>query len=105
MCTGYYRFGLSSDTLVRCVHASCNDDDVCIFLSETNTELQVSMPNDLLHSRDNCLVNYVEIIHDCMPRSVNLTLKFTSYSGDDKLYLQVNKDHKLILAPIANYSA
>ena len=101
MYTGYYRFGSSSDTLVRCVHASCNDGNVCIFLSETNIELQVSTPNNPLHSSDKCTVNYVEIIHDCMPRSVDLTLKFTDTSySEDNLYLQVNKDHKLTLALI-----
>ena len=99
ICTAYYRFGSNEMTSVRCVHVSCNDMDVCIFaLSEDGTELQVSMNSNPLQSSDKCMVNFVEIIHDCMPRSVDLTLKFTSYPGDDKLYLQVNKDHKLKLS-------
>ena len=87
---GYYRFGSNSDTPLRCVYVSCQDNDVCIFTSpEDGRQLQVSTPYNPLHSTDNCMVNYVEIIHDCMPRSVDLTLKFTSYPGDDNLYLQV----------------
>ena len=105
MYTGYYKFGSNADTFVRCVYVSCNDNDVCIFMSTSletpSSELQVSMPTNPLHSSDNCVVNYVEIIHDCMPRRVELTLKFTSYLGNDNLYLQVNKDHKLSLALIA----
>ena len=89
---GYYRFGSSSDTPVRCVYVTCPDNDTCIFISpETNTELQVSMPTKPLHSSDKCIVNFVKIMHDqCMPRCVDLILKFTSYPGDDKLYLQVS---------------
>ena len=88
---GYYRFGSNSDTPVRCVYLSCNEVDMCNFMSvQSDYELQVSMPNNPLHSDDNCMVNYVEIIHDCMPRLIDLTLVFTSHSGDDNLYLQVS---------------
>ena len=88
---GYYRFGSNSDTPVRCVYLSCNEVDMCNFMSpETDDELQVSTPNNTLRSSDNCMVNYVEIIHDCMPRLIDLTLVFTSHSKDDKLYLQVS---------------
>ena len=88
---GFYRFGTNEKTAIRCVYVSCNDDDVCIFTSpeDGTTELQISMQSNPLHSGDNCVVNNVEIIHDCMPRNVDLTLKFTSYPGNDNLYLQV----------------
>ena len=91
MHAAYYRFGSNSDTPVRCVHISCLADNMCIFISpETNTELQIPMPTNTLHSSDKCVVNFVEMIHDCMPRNVSLTLKFTSYPGDDRLYLEVS---------------
>ena len=88
---GYYRFGSNSDTPVRCVYVSCHDNDMCIFISpEDGNELQVSMPFNPLQSDDKCVVNFVEIIHDCKPRRVDLILNFTSYPGDDNLYLQVS---------------
>ena len=91
MYVGYYRFGSNSDTPVRCVYVACHDNDMCIFISpEGGTELQVSMPDNPLYSNDKCVVNFVEMIHDCKPRRVDLTLKFTSYPGDDRLYLQVS---------------
>ena len=91
--TGYYRFGSNSDTPVRCVYVSCHhdDNDMCIFTSpEDGNELQVSMSYNPLQSSDNCVVNYVEMIHDCKPRRVDLILNFTSYPGNDNLYLQVS---------------
>ena len=88
---GYYRFGSNSDTPVRCVYVSCHDNDMCIFTSpEDGSKLQVSMQINPLNSSDNCMVNYVEIIHDCKPRRVDLILNFISYPGDNKLYLQVS---------------
>ena len=91
MYTAYYRFGSNSDTPVRCVYVTCNDNNICIFKSlKDGSELQVSSPVNPLHSSDKCVVNYVDVIHDCMPRRVDLTLKFTSYAGDNKLYLQVS---------------
>ena len=100
MCCGiaYYRFGSNSDTPVRCVYVSCKDIDMCNFTSpETGAELPVSPPFNYLRSRDSCMVNYVEIIHDCMPRLIDLTLDFISHSGDDKLYLQVSFMYKIRL--------
>ena len=111
---GHYRFGLNSDTPVRCVYVTCHDNDMCIFTSSENgTELQVSMPTNPLHSSDNCMVNFVEIIHDCKPRCVNLILKFIPHSGDDMLYLQVSIYNIRLQWPVyihmnkylANYSA
>ena len=64
---------------------------MCIFTSpEDGAELQVSSPYNPMDSSDNCTVNFVDVIHDCVPRRVDLTLKFTSYAGNDKLYLQVS---------------
>ena len=41
-----------------------------------------------MDSDSNCVVNFVEIIHDCVPRSVDLDLTFASH-GTDNLYLEV----------------
>ena len=91
MYTGYYRFGSNSATAVRCVNVSCHDNDMCIFTSpEDGTKLQVSTKINPMKSSVKCVVNYVEIIHDCMPRNVSLTLKFIPDEGDDRLYLQVS---------------
>ena len=90
MYTAYYRFGANSNTSVRCVYISCHGNDMCIFTSsEDGAELQVSMLDSSLDSGDKCVVNSVDIVHDCMPRRVDLTLKFTSYAGNDGLYFQV----------------
>ena len=98
MYTAYYRFGSNSETPVRCVNVSCNDIDMCNFTSpETGIELPVSTQFNYLHSTESCMVNYVEIIHDCMPRLIDLTLVFISHSGDDKLYLQVSFMYKIRL--------
>ena len=87
----YYRFGSNSDTPVRCVYISCHDNDICIFTSpEDGDELQISSPVNPLQSSDECVVNFVDVIHDCMPRRVDLNLKFTSNPGDNRLYLQVS---------------
>ena len=72
-----------------CVYVEC-DGSVCIFKSSaTNEELPVDKSEKHLHPSDKCWVNFVEIIHDCQPRSVNLKLNFTTHSGYNKLYLQV----------------
>ena len=91
---------------MRCVYITCHDNDTCIFTSSENgIELQVSMPNNPLQSSDNCTVNHVEIIHDCKPRLVDLILKFTPHSGDNRLYLQVaiNLQHQTAVACVATY--
>ena len=71
------------------VYAVCGNDHICSFnSSKYNVELAVTKTdNQLLHSDSNCVVNYVEIIRDCIPRCVDLKLNFTSHS--DKVYLQV----------------
>ena len=80
----------SNKNPVRCVYVTCYDNNTCIFqLSTTNKELPVVTPNNMLHSNDNCVVNFVEIIHDCIPRLVDLELSFTAHEGDTNLYLQV----------------
>ena len=89
--TDYYMFhgDGSNDNPVRCVYVTCNKY-ICIFKSPTtNKELPVVTPNNILHSDDKCLVNFVEIIHDCIPRFVDLKLSFTTHEGDTNLYLQV----------------
>lgn len=92
MYTGYYR--LSGDGLntnpVRCVYVSCGKNNMCSFKSSTTRiELSIATTNKTLHSDDNCVVNFVEIIHDCIPRRVDLNLSFTSRTRDTNLYLQV----------------
>ena len=44
--------------------------------------------NIALNADSDCVVNYVEIIHDCIPRQVSLNFSFISH-GDDSLYLRV----------------
>ena len=79
-------------TSVSAVYASCGNDHICSFISSRyNVELAVTkVDNQALYSSSNCVVNFVEIIRDCIPRHVDLKLNFTSYS-DNKLYLQVLK--------------
>lgn len=94
MVTVYYRFdpsGLDVQTYVNTVYADCGADNYCTLNSTaTNSELAITkiQHNEPLNSNSNCTVNHVEIIHDCIPRCVDLRLSFTSYS-DNKLYLQV----------------
>ena len=86
----FHRPSLNTATYVSTVYAVCGDDDLCVLNStETNTELAVAAKwNHLLDSDDNCVVNFVEIIHDCMPRRVDLSLSFTSHATHS-LYLMV----------------
>ena len=75
--------------LVATVYAVCGNDDLYVLnSSETNAELPVAAKWNLLDSDDNCVVNFVEIMHDCMPRCVDLSLSFTSQATHN-LYLMV----------------
>ena len=90
--TAYYLFhrqSLNITTHVSTVYAACGNDDLCLLNStETNAELPIAVKWKLLGSNDNCVVNLVEIIHDCMPRRVDLSLSFTSHATHN-LYLMV----------------
>ena len=81
----------SNTNPVRCVNVTCDDENhVCIFKSSTtNKELPIVTSDSVLHSDDNCTVNFVDIIHYCAPIHVDLELRFTTRAGDPKLYLQV----------------
>jgi len=88
----YYRFDRSSlirDTSVTAVYAACGLNKHCMLnATVTNTSLPIATLSNPLHSDINCVVNFVEIIHDCMPRCVDLNLDFIAYP-DGKLHLQV----------------
>ena len=59
----------------------------------TKTQLPIEKTTNgmLLYAEDNCMVNFVEIIHDCVPRIVGLTLMFERNDHDesDLVYLKV----------------
>ena len=87
--TVYYRFyeDGSGTNPVKCVYVEC-DHNTCIFKSPvTNNELPIATSSNVLYSDNHCKVNFVEIIHDCIPRRVDLKLQFASYGN--KVYLQV----------------
>ena len=77
-------------THVSTVYAVCGRDNVCTLNSTaTHTELPIAVLQwNEIDSDSNCTVNYVEIIHDCVPRLVDLDLTFASHETD-KLYLEV----------------
>ena len=81
----------SNTNPVRCVNVTCDENHVCIFESSItkNKELPVVTKDNMLHSDDNCVVNFVDIIHYCAPKRVDLELSFTTRVGDTNLYLQV----------------
>ena len=88
----YYRFDRRDigGTSVSAVYADCGSrDSICSLNSTiTKTELAITtVGNELLNSNSNCMINSVEIIHDCMPRCVDLNFTFSSHS--DKVYLKV----------------
>ena len=90
VCSVFYRFDEdgSYTNPVICVYVEC-DHNVCIFKSVlTNNLLPIAVSSSMLHSDDSCRANFVEIIHDCMPRRVDLDLIFAS-NGNNELYLQV----------------
>lgn len=47
-----------------------------------------NLHDEPMSSNSNCVVNFVEVLHDCMPRCIDLKITFKSHS-DNKLYLQV----------------
>ena len=94
MCIAYYRFNEdgSNSNPVRCVIVKCDQNNVCLFRSsQTNKELPIATSSNMLYSNSHCKVNYVEVIHDCIPRRVDLQLHFTLHEEDTKLYLQVRR--------------
>ena len=92
----YYRFDRSNalkniDTSVSTMYGLCGENNNhCTLLSAvTNGKLKVTrlLGNEPLNTNSNCTVNFVEIIHNCIPGRVPLTLFFKSYHH--KLYLKV----------------
>ena len=85
----FYRQNLRS-TYVSTVYAVCGIDNFCTLNSTaTFTELPIAVSQwNHIDSDSNCVVNFVEIIHDCVPRLVDLDLTFASH-GTDNLYLEV----------------
>ena len=77
-------------THVSTVYTVCRNDNLCTLNSpQSPTELPIALSQwKKIDSDSNCVVNFVEIIHDCMPRLVDLDLSFTSH-GTDNLYLEV----------------
>ena len=90
--TAYYSFsrhGVSA-TNISTVYAVCGNENLCTLNSTaTNAELPIAISWKSLSSYTNCVVNFVEIIHDCMPRRVDLNLTFTSHVTQNQLYLRV----------------
>lgn len=91
----FHRQGLSTSH-VSTVYAVCEEDKYCILNSTaTKTELPIAILNNsiLLSPGSNCVVNFVEILHDCKPRRVDLKFSFTSHATH-KLYLKVRNMYK-----------
>ena len=95
--TVYYRFDRSglSDTSVSAVCAECGATNYCtlnLTAAKFNyTELAVTKLNNVpLNSNSSCVVNFVEVIHNCKPQLIELDLSFIP-RADNKLYLQVCK--------------
>ena len=80
---------IGTNNTISTVYPVCGKDMVCSLNSTvTNVELPLySTTHGPLTADSGCTVNYVEIIHDCMPRHVPLELNFTSNNG--RLYLKV----------------
>ena len=94
----YYKFDRHHlrdlrDASVSAVYADCGSrDSICPIVSAataiaTKLPITTELDNDLPNSNSNCVVNSVDIIHDCMPRCVDLNFTFSSHSN--KLYLKV----------------
>ena len=92
--TAYYRFQRKEifNTFVTNVYAFCGNNEFCALKSTaTKTELPIekSYHNIPLNAESDCVVNFVEIIHDCVPRRVDLKFIFKSPTESDNLYLKV----------------
>ena len=92
----YYRFDRSNigiDTSVSTVYGECGRFDIHCGLKSTVTENELrvtkSLGNEPLNYNSHCVVNFVEIIHDCIPRRVPLKLYFKSGFFGQNLYLKV----------------
>ena len=88
----FYEDGSNTNPVI-CVHVVCDHNNLCIFKSSTkdteDRELSIAGSGNRLRSDSDCSVHYVEILHGCTSRQVDMNLKFTSYVGDNNLYLQV----------------
>lgn len=90
----FYRFRRNElyDTYVTNIYAVCGINDYCVLYSTAgkNTQLPIEKSENKipLNAESECVVNYVEIIHDCIPRHVDVNFSFISH-GHDRLYLRV----------------
>ena len=92
----FYRFRRngSYDTYVSIIYAVCGTNDYCVLYSMTAGKNYTQLPIEKsenkipLNAESECVVNYVEIIHDCIPRRVDVNFSFISH-GHDHLYLRV----------------
>ena len=91
--TAFYRFQQRNvNTNVSTVYAVCETSDYCDLISPiTNTQLPIEKTKTMmpLDAESHCRVDIVEIIHDCLPRSVDVKLRFESKNESDCVYLQV----------------
>ena len=83
---------LNVSTDVSTVYAFCSrNNEYCLLISTaTSTQLPIEKTsnNIALPADSDCVVNFVEIIHDCLPRCVDIKLRLGSYEAK-YLYLQV----------------
>ena len=83
------RLGLDS-LLVSTVYLTCRQDGTCgLKLVKDNTERPLATKFEELTTDHNCMISYVEIIHDCEPRKVPLELHLVS--RDNRFYFKVKK--------------
>ena len=103
--TAFYRFQRKEifNAYVTEVHTDCTANGFCTLIStaaKAELPIEKSLYNIPLNTESGCEVNFVEIIHDCIPRCVDLKFVFEShdsYSTDYLyLYLQV-KQCKLLM--------
>ena len=98
--TAYYRFQRKEifNSFVTEVYAVCGKNDFCTLNSTaTKAELPIvkTLYNIPLNADSDCKVNFVEIIHDCLPRCVDLKFIFEPRLPDG-LCLKV-KECKLLM--------
>ena len=93
--TAFYRFQRKEtyDSYVTEVYAGCAENDICSLIStakKAEVPIEKSLYNIPLNAESGCEVNFVEIIHDCIPRCVDLKFIFDSQSTE-YLYLKVKQ--------------
>ena len=92
----FYRFQRieTFDVFVTNVYADCrSNSNICTLISVSQKkEVPIVKSNGHipLNADSGCEVNFVEIIHDCIPRRVDLMFIIEKSNTKDKLYLKVN---------------